>query len=75
MKLKQGIDLSAFLKTVQQCAGEVIFETDEGDRLDLKSTLSQFVFTAAMAARLSSTTGHICCETQDLPLLENFLTA
>ena len=75
MKLKQGIDLSLFLKVAQQCTGGVFFETDEGDRLDLKSTLSQFVFTAALAARLSSTTGRICCETQDLPLLEKFLTA
>lgn len=75
MKLKSEIDLSAFLKAIQGCTGDVIFETDEGDRLNLKSALSQFVFTAVMASRLSDIPGQICCEGQDIPLLQKFLMA
>ena len=74
MKLRPEIDLSAFLKAIQGCAGDVIFETEEGDRLNLKSMLSQFVFTAVMAARLSAIPGRICCDKQDIPLLQKFLT-
>lgn len=75
MKLKPEIDLSAFLKTIQSCTNDVIFETDEGDRLNLKSTLSQFIFTAAVAARLPDIPGRICCDGQDVPLLQKFLMA
>ena len=75
MQLKPEIDLPAFLKAIQKCAGDVFFETAQGDRLDLKSILSQFVFTAAVAARLSEAPGQICCDGQDLPLLRDFLMA
>ena len=73
MQLKLEIDLPAFLKAIQKCSGDVFFETAEGDRLDLKSILSQFVFTAAVATRLSDAPGQICCDGQDLPLLREFL--
>lgn len=43
-ELKQGIDIIAFLKDVDKCAGEVFFESQEGDRLCLKSQLSKYLF-------------------------------
>lgn len=52
MKLKQNIDYSAFLRTVQACRGEVVLTTGEGDRLNLKSALSQFIFAAAVNGNL-----------------------
>lgn len=48
MKISTHIDLSAFLAVVQHCRGEVLFCTAEGDKLNLKSTLSTYLF-AAMA--------------------------
>ena len=48
MKISTHIDLSACLAVVQHCRGEVLFCTAEGDKLNLKSTLSTYLF-AAMA--------------------------
>lgn len=53
MKLKENIDYAEFFRTVQKCAGEVLLVTPEGDRLNLKSTLSQFVFAAAVRGNLN----------------------
>lgn len=44
MHLKNNIDIMEFLKQVKKCDGEVLFETPEGDRIALKSTLSQYIF-------------------------------
>ena len=52
MKLKENIDYSEFFRSVQKCAGEVLLVTPEGDQLNLKSTLSQFVFAAAVRGNL-----------------------
>lgn len=44
MHIKTGINIVNFLKQVQKCSAEVLFETPEGDRIALKSTLSQYIF-------------------------------
>ena len=40
MKLKQNIDVNAFLEAAKKCDNEVFFQTTEGDILNLKSLLS-----------------------------------
>lgn len=40
MTLTSHTDFASFLEAVQQCRGEVLFCTREGDKLNLKSTLS-----------------------------------
>lgn len=52
MKLTENIDYSEFFRAVQTCSGEVLLVTPEGDQLNLKSTLSQFVFAAAVRGNL-----------------------
>lgn len=37
------IDLKQFLEDVRKCKHEVYFESTEGDRLALRSSLSQFI--------------------------------
>lgn len=37
------IDLKQFLEDVRKCEHEVYFESTEGDRLALRSALSQFI--------------------------------
>jgi len=37
------VDLKEFLQVVDQCKGEVFLETAEGDRLNLKSKLTQLI--------------------------------
>ena len=44
MHLKANVNIMDFLKQVKKCDGEVLFETPEGDRIALKSTLSQYIF-------------------------------
>ena len=53
MKLRSNPDYPAFFRAVHNCTGEVYLVTVEGDRLNLKSTLSQFIFTAAVRSSLA----------------------
>lgn len=73
MTLKPDADWNDFLQAVHACKGEVQFETVEGDQLNLKSALSQFIFTAVVTGQLKTFRGQILCEEQDLPLLAPFL--
>ena len=43
MHLKANINIVEFLEQVKKCDGEVLYETPEGDRIALKSTLSQYI--------------------------------
>ena len=74
MHIKTNIDIMSFLKKVQECSAEVLFETPEGDCIALKSTLSQYIFCsiASNPALLQSGTLRFRCE-EDRRLLEDFL--
>ena len=43
MKLMNITDIDGFFKTIDHCKGKVELVTGEGDRLNLKSKLSQYV--------------------------------
>ncbi len=43
MKVQNITDIEAFFKVVDECEGKVELVTGEGDRLNLKSKLSQYV--------------------------------
>lgn len=43
MKVQNITDVDAFFKVIDQCKGKVELVTGEGDRLNLKSKLSQYV--------------------------------
>ncbi|HAV00451.1 MAG TPA: polya polymerase [Lachnospiraceae bacterium] len=43
MKVQNITDIDKFFKTVDSCKGKVELVTGEGDRLNLKSKLSQYV--------------------------------
>ena len=43
MKVQNITDIEGFFKVVDQCRGKVELVTGEGDRLKLKSKLSQYV--------------------------------
>ncbi len=47
MKLKKDAHLPTFLQQVRLCAGEVWFVTPQGDKLNLKSVLSEYLFLSA----------------------------
>ena len=43
MKVQNITDIDKFFKVIDQCVGRVELVTGEGDRLNLKSKLSQYV--------------------------------
>ena len=43
MKVENIKDIDNFFKVIDECKGKVELVTDEGDRLNLKSKLSQYV--------------------------------
>lgn len=74
MKLKPTADIPAFLQAVQHCKAKVCFTTADHDELNLKSTLSQFVFTAVCTGNLRELNGNIEVEDpQDAERLAEYL--
>lgn len=74
MKLKPTADIPSFLRAVRHCRANVCFITQGHDELNLKSTLSQFVFIAVCAGGLSELQGSIIVEDpQDAQRLAEYL--
>ena len=74
MKVQNIRDIDKFLKVVDSCAGKVELVTGEGDRLNLKSKLSQYV---SLANIFSDGTIEelelIAYEPEDITRLVNFM--
>ena len=74
MKINPNADIPRFLQAVQNCRGDVRFTTPEGDDLDLKSALSQFVFAAVVAGQLKDMRGDIQLQDpEDFFVVQRFL--
>ena len=74
MHINPNINILNFLKQVQKCSAEVLFETSEGDRIALKSTLSQYIFCTIASNPELLQSGTIRFEQDEvIKLLENFL--
>ena len=58
MKLANIKEVDNFLKTVDECTGSVWLESVEGDKINLKSKLSQYIAISAL----------ISCEADKLEL-------
>lgn len=50
MKLQNKIDIDEFFKAIDGCEGKIELISDEGDRLNLKSKLSQYISLAKVLA-------------------------
>ncbi len=75
MLLRQDIDTIKFLQKVKTCHDEMIFETTEGDRLNLTSTLSQYVFCSIAGHPDCWVNSTITCKDEnDYQLLADFLS-
>ena len=74
MKLKENADLPAFLRQVKKCGGDVFLDTQEGDSLNLKCTLSQYIFVSLGTGNTLISNSIITCSlTGDLHILEDYL--
>lgn len=72
MYLKENVDIVRFLTAVKKCSEDVYLETVEGDRLNLKSTLSQYVFVACANGRGFLDKAQIICIEADAESLQGF---
>lgn len=74
VRLKQKTDIIQFLKKIQSCASDVWFLTKEGDRLNLKSTLSKYLFASISSQDEMLENGQIECRYErDYQVLAQFL--
>ena len=74
MKLKPLGQYIDFIETVQTCAADVYFCSEEGDRLNLKSTLSQFLFASICGDRDYLRGGTVVCQdSTDYDRLSSYL--
>lgn len=48
MKIENITDVNAFFKVIDECVGPVELVSNEGDRINLKSKLSQFMSMASL---------------------------
>ena len=73
MKLNEHADVVRFLKTVNECPGEVTFCTEDGDCLNLKSALSQYVFVMLFSKPELLRSGEIRCGEAAAERLREFM--
>ena len=59
MKVQNITDIEGFFKAIDSCKGKVELVTGEGDRLNLKSKLSQYV---SLAMRVLALAGEKVCQ-------------
>lgn len=72
--LQDNVDLTAFFAAVNCCHGEVLFLSSEGDRMNLKSALCQYLFSSVYLHGGIRLDGQIVCQLpEDSKLLEPFL--
>lgn len=73
-RLKTNVDLTSFINTVQRCSGDVLFQTEDGDSLNLKSVLSCYLFSMISGNPVFLLSGIVVCRNEeDYSLLSNYL--
>ena len=74
MKLKQNIDIVSFLNTIKKCTSDVYLQTAEGDSLNLKSNLSQYIFVSLSFSHAPLMNGTVlCADPEDEKMLKYYL--
>lgn len=65
MRIKNIKQLDGFLACIRQCEGDVWLESDDGDRINLKSRLSQYLAIGALLKAEGEKLGLFCALPQD----------
>ncbi len=74
MKLKEGFEMAAFMDVAKNCTGDVFFHSTEGDIINLKSLLSQYVLASiARKPKLLDNAQVVCTKDEDYTRLADFL--
>lgn len=74
MNLKEDFNMGEFMAVAKNCTGDVFFHSKEGDIINLKSLLSQYVL-ASIACRpdLLKNARVVCTKDEDYAKLSEFL--
>lgn len=74
MHLQPNCDIVKFITAVKKCEGDVFFQTSEGDSLNLKSMLSQYLFASISGNAAFLSEGRVACNVEtDYTALAEFL--
>lgn len=74
MTFKAHIDIPSLFAAINTCAGDVCFCTEAGDRLDLKSQLTRFLFLTVSQDEDAISTGRVeLTDFKDIAKIESFL--
>ena len=74
MKVQNITDIKKFFETIDECKGKVELVTGEGDRLNLKSKLCQYVSMANIFSNREIPESEITAyEREDIDKLINFM--
>ena len=74
MRLRPDVDLVAFLRMTKKCHGKVIFHSEEGDDLNLRSILCRYIMLARYSGEKKEIRGRVSCQQkEDRFLLREFL--
>lgn len=72
-KLRSEINYHKFFKQISKCSGDVIFETPNGDRINLCSLFCRFVFISLAADKDNLRNGTLLFTEEDLPILKDYV--
>ena len=72
MKLRKEIEITDFLQAVNSAKGIIWLISDQGDKYNLKSTLSRYVAIAAMIGEHAEELELFCVNKADEPLFYEF---
>lgn len=73
-KIRQNTYLPDFYSQVHSCKKDVYFITNEGNRINLKSLMSQIFFQTTFIHTQEAAKGFVYCQNQaDYELLANYL--
>lgn len=73
MRLKEEADLVAFIRQVRECENDVFLRTEEGDQLNLKSALSQYLFVVLAEQNEVLRNSKVSCSPEDRSRIAEFL--
>ena len=74
MNLKEDCNMGDFIEAAKDCVGEVFFHSAEGDIINLKSLLSQYVLSSiACKSGLLKNAHIVCTQDEDYAKLAEFL--
>lgn len=74
MHFKEDFNMADFMETARDCTGDVFFHSVEGDIINLKSLLSQYML-ASIACKpgLLKNAQVVCTQDEDYARLADFL--